>query len=58
MKPKEKLRAREGTQYVEEIVLQLAKIARDDGSDDLAMILEMAALEAKNCRETVRERLP
>ena len=58
MKPKENFRAREGTQYIEQLALQLAKIARDDGFDDLAMILDMAALEAKDSRETARDKRP
>jgi len=42
-------------QYLREITVELAKMARTDGFDELAYFLEMAALQAEATNEKSRD---
>lgn len=57
MKPNANFPTTEGPQYIEEMASKLAEMAREEGSEVLATILDMAALEAKNSREATCAKL-
>ena len=47
------IRDSEGLRYIGDMALELANMAREKGHPDLAIILDMAALEAKGGGETL-----